>query len=528
MRFSLLLLCSNLLLLAQTTPDKPEKGVLAGKVLNSVTGEPVRKAQVALMNMSAAPKGKQESPGGGSALTDAAGGFEFTALASGNYALVASREGFDSSNVHGEPKLLRVTLASGERKRDIVIRLAPPGVITGRILDEDGDPIRRIQVQTMVYRYTAAGRQLSPRGSATSNDLGEYRIYDVPPGHYYLKASSFESMGGGSSGESYGTSYYPGTPDTATAAAIEVGAGQTLEGINLTLHPTRVASIRGRVMNPGNNLLVGLMKFSEGGSSTTNMGVDDRDGKFELQASPGSYFLTAASTVGGQLYSASLPIQVGAADLEGIELHLLPPMEIAGQIRIEGKTSDKLSRLYIGLESEGRGMGSMADGGPKEDGSFVLQGLEPAVYQVSAQAPEDLYLKAVRWGDRDVMQSGLDLTQGAAESKLVVVLSANGGQIDGVVEDDQSAPAVEAMVTLVPPSGTPSRSLFKSALTSPAGHFHMQGIAPGSYKLFAWEAVDINELMYNPDFLKPFDSQVQSVEISEGSKESVQLKLIKQ
>src|ERR1039458_9516761 len=125
MRFSVLLLCSNLLLLAQTAPDKPEKGLLEGKVLNSVTGEPVRKAQVALMNMSAAPKGKQESPGGGSALTDAAGGFEFTALASGNYALVASREGFDSSNVHGEPKLLRVTLAAGERKRDIVIRLAP-------------------------------------------------------------------------------------------------------------------------------------------------------------------------------------------------------------------------------------------------------------------------------------------------------------------------------------------------------------------------------------------------------------------
>src|ERR1039458_9803531 len=336
MRFSLLLLCSNLLLLAQTTPDKPEKGVLAGKVLNSVTGEPVRKAQVALMNMSAAPKGKQESPGGGSALTDAAGGFEFTALASGNYALVASREGFDSSNVHGEPKLLRVTLASGERKRDIVIRLATPGVITGRILDEDGDPIRRIQVQTMVYRYTAAGRQLSPRGSATSNDLGEYRIYDVPPGHYYLKASSFESMGGGSSGESYGTSYYPGTRDPTAASIIEVGAGLTLEGINLTLRPTKVANIRGRVMNPGNNLIVGLMK--EGGGYNT--GVNDPDGKFELQGvSPGSYILTAASTVGGRNCSARLPIQVGATDLEGIELHLMPPVEVAGQIRIEGKTS---------------------------------------------------------------------------------------------------------------------------------------------------------------------------------------------
>jgi hypothetical protein len=281
-------------------------------------------------------------------------------------------------------------------------------------------------------------------------------------------------------------------------------------------------------MNPGNNLLVGLMKFSEGGSSTTNMGVDDRDGKFELQASPGSYFLTAASTVGGQHYSASLPIQVGAADLEGIELHLLPPMEIAGQIRIEGKTSDKLSRLNIALESGGRRTQSMASLGAKEDGSFVLQGLEPAVYQVSAEAPEELYLKAVRWGDRDVMQSGLDLTQGAAESKLVVVLSANGGQIDGVVEDDQLTPAAGAMVALAPSGAPPSKSLLKWTQTSPGGHFHMQGIAPGSYKLFAWEDVDINEVMYNPDFLKPLDSQAQSIEISEGSKESVQLKLIKQ
>src|ERR1017187_3792473 len=525
MRFSLLIFCSNLLLLAQTTPDKPEKGLLEGKVLNSVTGEPVRKAQVDLLNKSAPPKGKPELLGAGSAVTDAAGRFEFTALAPGGYGLAAFRGGFASPNVHGESKFLNVTLASGEEKRDIVIRLTPLGVITGRILDEDGDPIRQIQVQTMVYRYTAAGRQLSPRGSATSNDLGEYRIYDVPPGHYYLKASSFESMGGGSSGESYGTSYYPGTRDPTAASIIEVGAGLTLEGINLTLRPTKVANIRGRVMNPGNNLIVGLMK--EGGGYNT--GVNDPDGKFELQGvSPGSYILTAASTVGGRNCSARLPIQVGATDLEGIELHLMPPVEVAGQIRIEGKTSDKLSRLNIALESGGRRAQSMASLGAKEDGSFVLQGLEPAVYQVSAEAPEELYLKAVRWGDRDVMQSGLDLTQGAAESKLVVVMSANGGQIDSVVEDDQSAPAVEATVTLVPSGAAPSRSLFKFASTSPRGHFSMAGIAPGSYKLFAWEDADPNQVMYDPDFLKPFDSQAQSIEIAEGSKQSVPLKLIKQ
>jgi len=237
-----------------------------------------------------------------------------------------------------------------------------------------------------------------------------------------------------------------------------------MQGINRTLRPTKAANIRGRVMNPGNNVMVGLMKDGGGHS----MGVNEPDGKFEGQGvSPGSYILTAASTVSGRNYSARLPIQVGAADLEGIELHLMPPMEISGQIRVEGKTSAKLSGLSVNLEGGDQGA-SEAGGGTKEDGSFTFEDLPPAVYQISPFLPEDLYLKAVLWSGGNVMQSGIDLTKGAAESKLVVVLSANGGQIDGVVEDDQSAPAVKAMVTLVPSSVTPSKSLGKFALTSPA------------------------------------------------------------
>lgn len=525
MRFALLLACP-LVLLSQTAPDQPPKGILAGKVLNSATGEPVRKARVHLMNIGAARKDKPGSPGGATAVTDAAGRFEFTALPPGGYALAASREGFDSTTARGGPKLLRTTLAPDEEKNDIVIRLTPFGVITGRILDDEGDPIRQIQVQMMVYRYTASGRQLVSKGSATTNDLGEYRIYDLPGGRYYLKAGSMESMGGETAGEQYGALYYPGTADSAAAAPVELGAGQTLQGIDLALHLTRIANIRGRVLNPGSGfgLTIGLFKVTEeGGSSATNTSLEDHGGKFEIKGvSPGPYFLTASSTVGGQHLSARVPIQVGAADLEGLEVRLVPPMEIAGQIRIEGHTSAKITALRAMLEGDGRSIGG---GESREDGSFTFGGVEPGVYQISVAAPDDLYLKAARWSDRDVLQSGIDLTQGAADSHLAVTMSANGGQIDGTVADDQSAPVAVALVTLVPASGP--RTLFKSAMTSPSGHFHMRGIAPGDYKLFAWEDADPNEVMFNPDFLKPFDSQAKSVEISEGGKESVQLTLIK-
>ncbi|HLY20780.1 MAG TPA: carboxypeptidase regulatory-like domain-containing protein [Bryobacteraceae bacterium] len=522
MRCGLLLFCSAICLSAQTDPSTPEKGLLAGKVLNSATGEPVRKARVALFELSGKPQSKRRQWDDGGGLTDAAGRFEFTGLAPGKYRLVAAREGFATPDQHSG---LDIVLAADQEKRDAVLRLDPLGVITGRILDEDGDPIRQIEVQMMSYQYTAAGRQLSARASATSDDRGEYRLYDVKPGKYYLKAGTMGMMNG--SRDAYAASYYPGTPDAAAASAIEVSPGQVLQGIDVTLHATRLAVIRGRVINPGSEMSVGLTMVQEGGGSgTVTTSIDDAKGKFELRGvSPGSYTVIAHGAIAGQPCSAHLPVQVGGADLEGIELRLLPPMDVSGQLRVEGKTAAKTPRLHVILEGEGRRAQSRPGEG-REDGPFVFQGLEPGLYQVSVNAPPDLYLKVVRWSDRDITQTGLDLTQGAAGGELVVVMSANGGQIAGVVEGEQSALPPGAVVALVPDAAH-KKTATKLEPVGRDGHFRIQAIAPGTYKLFAFEDADPNQVMYDPDFLRPFESQGQSIEIAEGGKESVQLKIIR-
>ena len=56
----------------------------------------------------------------------------------------------------------------------------------------------------------------------------------------------------------------------------------------------------------------------------------------------------------------------------------------------------------------------------------------------------------------------------------------------------------------------------------------MQSISPGDYKLFAFDEADPNQIMYDPDFLKPFEGKAESVEIAESAQKTVQLKLIKQ
>jgi protocatechuate 3,4-dioxygenase beta subunit len=439
--------------------------------------------------------------------------------------LAAARDGFVPPNDHGKARLQRVVLAAGEEKRDLVVPLTPFGVVLGRIVDEDGDPIRRIEVAIMQWHYSSSGRDLQWMGRATTDDRGEYRIFDLKPGRYYLKAGATQISV--ESDESFATAYYPGTPDPPSASAIDVGAGQEVEGIDLTLRRTHVATVRGRVMNPGAETTVNLTAFRDGGSSTSNNDTAP-DGKFVVRGVwPGAYVLTARSTAGGQERNAHLQIQVGSSDPEGIELHLAPPVAIAGQIRIEGNTTAKMPALHVELDSEGRSE-AMPEGQTKEDGSFVLENLDPEVYRVSVSAPPDLYLKSVRWSDRDVMQSGLDLTQGAAGGGLVIVMSAKGGAIDGTVEDDQPAPVAGAMVVLIPADTLRKKQLFQAVPTGSNGRFHMTAIAPGSYKLFAFENVDPNRVLYDPEFLRPFEGEGQSIDMSEGGTESVHLKAIQQ
>ena len=162
----------------------------------------------------------------------------------------------------------------------------------------------------------------------------------------------------------------------------------------------------------------------------------------------------------------------------------------------------------------------------KADGSFTLSNVTPSRYQVHIFGiPEDYYIKSVRLGDKDVLESGLDFTAGATGT-LEIVVSSNGGQIEGVVLNADEQTVSAARVVLVPDEPRRAQSRFyRDASTDQYGRFTIKGIAPGGYKLFAWE--DVEDGAYeSPDFLKPFEGLGEPKSIREGSRESAQLKLI--
>jgi hypothetical protein len=267
------------------------------------------------------------------------------------------------------------------------------------------------------------------------------------------------------------------------------------------------------------------MLTNDGGSSSTGTGINEADGKFEVHGLvPGAYILTAQSTVGERKFSARLPIQVGSNDIEGIELNLLPPMELTGRVQIEGKTDIKPHQVPLTLEPKSHG--SFNSGSVKEDGTFRFKDLEPDLYYISAFATPDFYLKSVRWGDEDVTESGIDLTAGASQGELVVVLSANRGAVVGMVENDNSEPVAGAFVVLMPVNLSRTGYVVGSVTSDPKGHFSFQTVAPGRYKLIAWDDVNPNGAINDAEQLQLIESKGDSVDISEHRTENVRLKVV--
>ena len=124
-----------------------------------------------------------------------------------------------------------------------------------------------------------------------------------------------------------------------------------------------------------------------------------------------------------------------------------------------------------------------------------------------------------------MLESGLDATH-AVTGSLEIVLSSNGGFVEGVVLNANDQPETGATVVLVPDEPRRGQSRrYKSVTTDQYGRFTIKAIPPGGYKLFAWEEIE-DGAYENPDFLKTFEALGEPRTIREGSRESAQLKLI--
>jgi len=528
---------------AEPTPPK-DLCSIEGQVLNSLTGEPVRKTHITLQGMGST-NGRGPSTHGG--ITDAGGRFAIQDVEPGNYFMTAERNGFTNGQSGGrgrDQSSTSVTLNPGQHISDIVLKLVPHGVIIGRVLDEDGEPVQGVQISVLHNQFVRGRRELTPSGVSGTDDLGEYRIFGLAPGKYYLSATyrrwnmmmAQDRMPGGAPEEGYAPTYFPGTTDPAGAVAIEVSAGSVLAGTDVTLRKIHTVRIRGRVANPAgdglpSHTMLRLMprnsRFGGFYSQMWTQALRNRGGTFEFRGiAPGAYLVWAQWSDEGQGYTVSQSVDVGNNNLDDVTVLLSPGVELKGQVRSEGSGDVKLGSLHISLEAKETQQRGGRGAQTNDDGTFDLQNVSADRYWVNVYGlPQSFYVKSIRMGDADALESGLDTTQGAAGT-LEINVSGNGGQIEGSAADSKQKPAPGALVALVPdPPRRERLMLYKAAVADPTGHFTIPGIAPGEYKLYAWEQIE-DGAYQDPEFLKLYENQGQAVTIREGSRETAQLKVI--
>jgi len=540
---------------------------IEGQAFDASTGEPLRKASISMnpMRVSAAMAGA--GPRSYGATTDATGRFSVSGIEPGLYRLNAAHTGFLNAQYNsrrpdgpGTP----LELARGQKMTGVDFRLMPHGVISGRILDEDGDPLQNVQIQLLRMTYNRGRKQLQQYNGSNSNDLGEYRIFGVQPGKYYLSAiyrgrfnmimmngGGFNVVGGpAQQQEDYAPTFYPGVTDIAAAVPMDMKPGQQLQGINLKLTKIHTVSIKGTVINttappaapeqlPGGrggpmriNVNVQLEARNPLNPPGMTEGTGVRpDGTFEFASvAPGSYSLIATTNNGNLRHFAALPIDVGNANVEGFTLTINPGVTVSGHIRVDGETTDPIPSFQVRLGPWGQGF----SGGPpqpaKADASnnFSFDDVNPDHFDVNVSPlPGSLYLKSMRAGNADILANGLDLTGGGGAS-LDVVIGVNAPKITGTVQDPTTQqPALGATVVLIPQEKERREvSLYYStASTDQNGNFTINRVNPGEYKVYAWDEVE-NGAWFDPDFLKPVESKGSPVSVREGSPVTVQLTMI--
>jgi protocatechuate 3,4-dioxygenase beta subunit len=525
------------------TKEKQETCRVSGMAVRLADGIPLKGATVRLEN-------GEDQEHTIATKTTGDGRFELRNVPAGRYKLVVSRSGYVETE-YGQKKPsdpgAAFTLSPGQTKTDLIFKLIPAAVIAGRVFNEDGEPVPNASVIAAREAYQEGRKTMTQVTQVTTDDLGAFRLFGLPPGRYFVSAMERQwgnvvgdkefsgSSGQTASEQGYAKTYYPGTSDIARASAINVKEGDEVPGTDIALKQVMVHRIRGRVLNqmtqkPGQAMEVLLIARAKkqdwdfGGQTQ----VKKADGSFEVSnVVPGPYTLIAFwfDQSEGKVHFGSQRIDVGESDVEGVSVVVGAGVTIQGRVVWDGNPS--LERNELTIHAALVDTAALAGGSAQvEANQFTLKDLIDGDARVQVLgASKDCYVKQITFGQIFVKDDVISISKGTNPA-LEITVSSRGARVQGAVVDKDGLPAAGVWVVAVPDiARRATQRLFKSQTTDQYGKFDLHGLAPGTYKLFAWDGAESNA-WEDQDFLKPFEEQGRKIEVRDEDAVTTNLTVI--
>ena len=522
------------------TEEPAGTAVIRGRVLTADTGTPVRRAQVR-----AVAAGRR---GNRLVTTDEQGRFELRDLPAGRWNITASKAGFVTMSFGqrrpfeaGRP--IEITDDQTMERADLVL---PRGAaITGRLLDEFGDPVARARVQAQRYQLVQGVRRLTPVGRrAESDDTGAFRLYGLMPGEYYVSAVLRAlRVDDPDDAMSYAPTYYPGTGSVTEAQPVTLDVAAEAS-ISFALMPVITARITGSVLSstgaPLSNARVILTAANSPGAPLAAFGAGGRvlaDGTFTLSnVAPGSYTLTAFSgggrNAGPDSERGLAPVTVAGEDLTGVTVITNRGATLTGTVSGGWGTTAELPTRGIQVTAQPVPFDPTLRSRPARvdaDGTFTLTNLfGPSLVRVSRLPPE-WTVDAVLVAGSDVTDTPFDFRPNQAIENAEIVLTDRITHVSGTVRKSDGAPATDFTFVIFPEDDTkwtPLSRFVRSARPDQQGLVKIIGLPPNDRYLAV--AVDYLEEggAGDPAFLEGIKGRASRFRLDDGASATVDLTLV--
>lgn len=534
-----------LCLLAASSPA-PQDGQLSlgGTVINSITGEPVQRALVQIIRYM---PGQPAAPGRPSTptppyvartLSDASGGFRFTELAAGNYSVSAQKPQYmaDEKNIVNTVDLTASAL-------DVKLQLSPLAVITGKVVDQDGQPVWAAGVVASSVAVVDGLRRTNNDRTVSTDERGVFRLWNLQPGRYFLKAagrsaSTYSYVGDNSpqffGDQGFAPAYHGGGGTLDTAAPLEIKPG-TETHADLTVRTEPAHAIRGTFANFVAHRAVRFELLSSGESRPASpVSVNSDTGRFEIQGVvPGEYVLHVTQDE----TSADIAVNVAAADVNGVSLTLVPGVDLKVLTLIANPAADQVPEGQLVRGPSGRASCTItlhpADGRsaraymasrPDRDGEGTIHGVTAGIYRAVASC-YGAYAQSILWGTQDLLTNPiLNVNTGSEPTPIQVVAARGGGTITGKVTAETSGKLGSVSVLIVPQFAESTGPVEETAVPveeASGQYFQVQNLAPGSYLVYAFSGEDNLEFR-NPAFLQSLTGGLR-VQVEDNAQKSIEL-----
>lgn len=557
-------------------PRQPKTGTarLRGRVLSSDSGGPVRRAQVRISGQDIGAK---------SAMTDAEGRYEFKDLPAGRFSLSATKAGFVTVQ-YGQTRPFEsgkpIDLTDGQLLDKADFSMPRGSAISGRLVDEFGDPIADAVVSAMRSAWSGGRRRLQSTGRTDmTNDLGQFRIYGLSPGEYYVNAAfrggdmmameiAMSTMAGGvatggptgsNPNSGYAPTYFPGTANGAEAQKITLTVGQEAQNTDFALLPVKLAKIAGTVISSEGKPVEGSMinalpRNSDGaGMMMAGSARTDKNGNFTIpNVSPGEYTLQSralqimtsgsgdnmmfTARVGGdsgaEAEMGSLPVTVNGEDLSNVVIVTTKGASATGRLTFEdGSKPSSLTNIRVSASpADSDGPVMSLGGGPgsvKADGTFELRGLMGTRIVRVGNLPPGWMLKSVRVNGQDITDIGMDFKSGEAVSGVEVTLTSKLTEVDGTVKDGSQPLKDYTLVVFSDDTqkwSLPNSRYVTSTRPDQEGRFQVKNLPAGSYYIIAVDYLAQGE-WNDPDVLERLKPKATSFSLDEGETKTLNLTL---